>query len=426
MEERYLKILEEKLQPALGCTEPIAIALAGAVAAANSQDDWITGIRVLASGNIIKNAMAVIIPGTRDAGVQMAVTLGALSRKNSHRQLEVLSDVDEEMIAEARRLIGLGLVTLELADTPKKLYIEVELKTRKDTVRTLIEDEHANVTLVEVDGTPVFRKNEAGEEGASGVKSTDFMSLDGIFGFVDNVEVGKLSRIREAIRLNRAVCEEGLAAPYGLEVGRTAQAGMESGLLGGGIANRAIALTAAGSDARMSGAVMTVMSNSGSGNQGITATMPVVAVGEKLGLEEEKILRGAALSNLVSIYIKARFGMLSALCGATVAATGASVGITYLLGGDPAAMKRSVKNMIGNLAGIICDGAKPGCAFKVANCAGSAVNAALLAVDGHEIKGNEGLVADTAEETIENFCRISRECSTELDRTILDIMVAKA
>lgn len=425
MEEQYLNILEAKLKPALGCTEPIAIALAGAIAAANSKGDWITRIRVAASGNILKNAMAVIIPGTSDSGVQLAVTLGVLSKKNATKELEVLADVDQDMISEAKRLISLGWVHVEVADTNKKLYIEVDLHTRDDVVRAVIEDQHTNLTVIEVNGENVYHKgNEAsGDAGKEGDPS--FMTLDGIFDFAETIPLEKLDLIRESIRMNRAICEEGLKNPYGLEVGRTAWKGMKSGLLGGGIANSAIAVTAAGSDARMAGASMAVMSNSGSGNQGITATMPVVAVGEKLGLPEERIVRAATLSNLVSIYIKARFGVLSALCGATVAATGASVGITSLLDGDRDALKRSIKNMIGNLAGIICDGAKPGCAFKVANCAGSAVNAALLAVDGHEILGNEGIVAATAEDTIENFCRISRDCSTELDEAILDIMVSK-
>ena len=425
MEQQYLNILEAKLKPALGCTEPIAIALAGAIAAANSKGDWITRIRVSASGNILKNAMAVTIPGTTDAGVQLAVTLGVLSKNNAEKQLEVLAEVDQGMIDEAKRLIALGWVHVEVADTDKKLYIEVELHTRDDVVRTIIEDQHTNLTLIEVDGKALYQKGESESGDAAKEGDTSFMTLDGIVDFVETVPLERLGLIRESIRMNRAICEEGLKNPYGLEVGRTAKRNMENGLLGGGIANSAIAITAAGSDARMAGASMAVMSNSGSGNQGITATMPVVAVGEKLGLPEERIIRAAAMSNLVSIYIKARFGVLSALCGATVAATGASMGITYLLDGDRQALKRSIKNMIGNLAGIICDGAKPGCAFKVANCAGSAVNAALLAIDGHEICGNEGIVAATAEETIENFCRISRDCSTELDEAILDIMVSK-
>lgn len=422
MEEQYLKALEEKLKPAIGCTEPIAIALAGALAASNSQGSWIKAINVKASGNIIKNAMSVIIPGTRDTGIVMAVLLGVLSKVHSHQQLEVLKGVDSVMITEAKRLEGLGLVTLEVADTPKKLYIEVILTTDKDLVRTVIQDGHTNLTLVEVDGLVVFTKDDLVSQGGLDF-SLDFMTLDGIIEFVDTIDLDSLGLIRESIRMNRAIAEEGLRGSYGLEVGKTARKYKDSGMLGQGIANQAIALTAAGSDARMSGVMLPAMSNSGSGNQGITATLPVVAVGEKMGLEEEKIIRGAALSNLVSIYIKDRFGVLSALCGATVAATGASCGITYLLGGDGAQIKMAIKNMIGNLAGIVCDGAKPGCAFKVANCAGSAVNAALLAIDGHQIGGGEGIVAGTAEETIENFCRISREASTDLDKIILDIMV---
>lgn len=425
IEDKYIKTLESKLKPALGCTEPIAIALAGAIAGANSKGDWIEGITVKASGNIIKNAMSVIIPGTRDTGVKMAVTLGVLAKNNSKLELEVLKDINQEMIDEAKRLVDLGLIKLELANTEKKLYIEVELKTSVDRVRTIIEDGHTNLTLIEVDDQEVFHKDQQVVSSGESQSNLDFMTLDGIIEFANKVDLEYLGIIEEAITMNYAIANEGLKGTYGLGVGKMAYTGMSDGVLGEGIANRAIALTAAGSDARMAGAMLACMSNSGSGNQGITATMPVVAVGEKLGLDGEKIIRGVTLSNLFSIYIKERFGVLSALCGATVAATGASAGITYILGGDSKKIKMSVKNMIGNLGGIICDGAKPGCALKVANCAGSAVNSALLAIKGQEIHGDEGIVADTAEATIDNYCRISRECSGDLDKVILDIMVSK-
>lgn len=424
MEERILQLLAEKLKPAIGCTEPIAIALAGGIAKKNSLGGAVEKIKVAASGNIIKNAQAVIIPGTGEAGIDLALSLGVVLFKNADQGLEILKEVKESDIKAAKRLIDEGLVEVELKDTDKTLYIEVILTTEKDKVKVVIEDEHTNVSLIEVDGKVIFTKEDKGrkEEGST---ELSWLTIDSIYDFITEVDILKLGIIRESIRLNSNISLEGLNKGYGLEVGPTIRRNIDSGLLDEGLANLAAMKTAAASDARMSGVVMPVMSNTGSGNQGITATVPVLAVAEKLGADEDKILRAVALSHLITIYIKARFGVLSALCGATVAGTGASCGIVYLLGGGREDLDRVVNNMLGNVAGMLCDGAKPGCALKVATCATSAVNSALLALGDKKIEGNEGIVGNTLEETVDNFCRLSKETSNTIDKSILDIMVGK-
>ena len=424
-ERQYLELLKAKLKVAIGCTEPIAIALATATAMAHSRGKTIRSLRITASGNIIKNAMAVTIPGTQDSGILLAAALGLLSAEDAALGLEVLRGVDEKRLEEAKGLVAMGVISLGLADVPEKLYIQVLLQTELDLVEVRIEKEHANITSIQVDGKEIL--SQAGMvEQPSGEPLFQDITLEGALRFVGEVDLEKLSWIRESIRLNRSIGEEGLKNPYGLEVGRSRRKRIDQGVLGKDILNQAVALTAAGTDARMSGALYAVMSNSGSGNQGITATLPVLAVADLMDLGEEETIRGVALSNLVAILVKKDFGVLSALCGATVAATGAACGIVYLLGGGLPEMEMAIKNMLGNVAGIFCDGAKPGCALKVGTVTAGAVNAALMAMDGLYVGGSEGIVADSAEDSIANFCRISREASLPLDQLILDIMVKKA
>ena len=434
MSNRLLDLLNEKLKPALGCTEPIAIALAGATAGQYSHGEDIENIEVNASGNIIKNAMGVMLPSVNEAGIDLAVTLGVLSSANYDTMLEVLKDVDESMIKKAKEIIEEGKVTINLADTDKKLYIEVILTTKKDKVKVVIEDNHTNITLIEVDGKEILQKagSEDGREKANIRKSksesdslTDKLTLEEIYEFVNKVDVKDLKIVEESISLNKKISEEGLQNSYGLEVARNILANIEKGYYHDDIQKVASYVTAAGSDARMGGAKLAVMSNSGSGNQGIVATLPVVAVGEKLNLDKDMILKGVALSHLITIFIKLRFGVLSAFCGAVVAAIGASCGIVYILGGNLENIEMAINNMVGNITGMICDGAKPGCALKVAQVTSTAVDSALLSLSGKSVGEMDGIVTGNAEATLENFTRLSREASTVLDDIILDSMINK-
>lgn len=427
MEERILALLEEKLKPALGCTEPIAIAYGAARAMAAGSGKEIRRISVIASGNILKNAMAVIIPGTGESGIPLAAALGALSPERGAAELEVLKGVSQERILEARALVEEGKVAVSLSPTVKLLYIEVILETEKGTLRSILEDGHTKLTYLEAEGRILLDSRIQGEKKAEKPQGeAEPVSLDQILNFADNVPLERLGIIREALRLNEKISGEGLSDHYGHEVGRTIALQMEMGLLGKDLEQYVAARTAAASDARMAGATLPVMSNSGSGNQGLTATLPILAAGEFLGKGEEEIIRAAALSSLVSIYIKKDFGVLSALCGATVAGTGAAAGLTRLLGGDREAVRRAIGNMLGNVSGIFCDGAKPGCALKVATSVKAAVMAAFLALEKKGVQGQEGIVANQAEDSIRNFCRLSRRSSLNLDNLILEIMVEKA
>jgi L-cysteine desulfidase len=428
MSKNLIKLLNEKLKPALGCTEPIAIALAGAVAMHHSQGSELISIEVKASGNIIKNAMGVMLPSVNEAGIDLAVTLGVLSSENHNMKLEVLSSVDEKMIEKAKELIKQGRIDIKLADTDKKLYIEVILFTDKDRTRVIIEDNHTNITLIEIDDSVIMSNSVSlGEEGSENEANLKFdkLTLDDIFQFIDQVDVKELKIIEDSIEMNKKISDEGLKNSYGLEVARNIKANIEKGYYYDDIQKVASYITAAGSDARMGGAKMAVMSNSGSGNQGIVATMPVVAVGEKLKIDGDVILKGVALSHLISIYIKERFGVLSAFCGAVVAGIGASCGIVYILGGKRENIEMAINNIVGNITGMICDGAKPGCALKVAQVASTAVDSALLSLAGKRVSGLDGIVTDNTVETLNNFTRLSTEASTIMDKIILDSMLNK-
>lgn len=426
MSKNLIKLLNEKLKPALGCTEPIAIALAGAVAMHHSQGHDVVSIEVKASGNIIKNAMGVMLPSVNEAGIDLAVALGVLSHQNHNMKLEILSSVDEKMIKVAKEIIAQGKITINLAETDKKLYIEVRLITDKDKTKVVIQDNHTNVTLIEVDEKIVFINEDSVDNGKDAEKGKeDQLTLEDIFEFIDEVNVNELKIVEESVVMNRKISDEGLKNIYGLEVARNIKSNIEKGFYYEDIQKVASYITAAGSDARMGGAKMAVMSNSGSGNQGIVATMPVVAVGERLSIKNDVILRGVALSHLITIYIKEKFGVLSAFCGAVVAGIGASCGIVYIMGGSREKIEMAIINMVGNITGMICDGAKPGCALKVAQVASTAVDSALLSLAGVRVSGLDGIVTDSTVETVDNFTRLSIEASKLMDKIILDSMLKK-
>ena len=372
-----MDIINRELVVARGCTEPIAIATAAAIAR-RYVFGRIISINVNASRNILKNAMSVKIPGTNSCGINLAAALGTLVQVLDKNLL--LMEVKDEDMENALKMIKSGVVTVQLADSSKKLYIEVVVETEQSKSRVIIEDEHNNVALIEVDGKKLKNKTIKNVKTSKKFASTnmDFLSLDFILEFVQQVDIRKLGLIKDAIEMNMNICLEGLSKPYGLNVGRSIKSKMELGILAKDTANYAVALTAAGSDARMAGSGLPAMSNSGSGNQGISATIPVVVFAEAFDSDEDDLLRAVTLSNLITIYIKSRLGRLSALCGATIAATGACCGITYIMGGGDAEIKSAIQNITGNVTGIICDGAKAGCALKVATCTTAAINLLLL------------------------------------------------
>lgn len=422
--EKIFDILNRELVMALGCTEPVAIAYAAALAGKYVKDRMAFHIKVSASGNVIKNAMAVSIPGAGGSGINLAAALGILA--HTDKNLELLTGLTNEDIENAKKMIKEGVVTVEIADSPKKLYIEVIVETQKSYARVVIEDAHTNVVLIEVDKQIIKNNQTCSMVQLDEKENIKFLTLDAIWEFTNLVDVKELDIIKDSIELNMKIGLEGLKNPYGLQVGRTIKENTDSNILSGDISTYAIALTAAGSDARMAGCVMPVMSNSGSGNQGISATLPVVVFAERLKVEREKMIRAVTISHLITIYIKLKFGRLSALCGATISGIGASCGITYLLGGGIKEIKSAIQNMLGNVTGMLCDGAKPGCALKIATCTSAAIQSALIAMHGITIQSSDGIIENDPEQTIENLCRLGNQGTLEADKIILEIMLKKA
>ncbi|MDD3985319.1 MAG: L-serine ammonia-lyase, iron-sulfur-dependent, subunit alpha [Methanobacterium sp.] len=396
-DEKFFNLLKRELIVALGCTEPNSIAYAAALAKHYAKGNQINKVEVIASRNVIKNAMSVGIPGTDSCGINLAAALGIFA-ENLDKNLEVLANIKDHDIRNAQKMVENGLITVQLADSPK-LYVEVIVKTEESYSRVIIEDIHNNVVLIEVNGKNIVDIQKNMNKQIFNYETTeedhDFLNMDSILEFINHVDIKKLDLIRESIDLNKKICLEGLNKPYGLRVGSSIKTNMENGFISDIIMNYATALTAAGSDARMAGSVLPVMSNSGSGNQGISATIPVVAFAEKLNSDEDTLIRGVVLSNLITIYIKLFLGRLSALCGATIAATGASCGITYIMGGGEKEIKSSLQNMLGNITGIICDGAKAGCALKVATCTTAAIQSTLITLEGNTIKPTNGIIEKT-------------------------------
>ncbi len=422
--DKFIERLEKELVITLGCTEPIAIAFAAALAKKHVKGEIITSVEVLASANVLKNAMAVAIPGAHGCGVNLAAALGVLAGDFT-LGLEVLSGLSQGDVDQAKMMIEEKKVTVGVANSSKKLYIEVVVKTPQSSARVVVADEHTKVVLIEVDGKLLLNTLSENETYQSGKLEDSFITLDSIWDFVQCVRMNDLTIIKKAIELNTNVGLEGLTNTYGLQVGKTIQESIRKGVLSDDLITHAMALTAGASDARMAGCTMPVMSNSGSGNQGISATLPVVAAGERLGVANEKLIRAVTLSNLIAIYIKLKIGRLSALCGATASGTGASCGITYLLGGGKAEIKAAIQNMQGNTTGMFCDGAKTGCAMKLSTCTSAAVQSAIMATEGKVIQSTDGIIERTAEQTIENLGRLANQGSPEVDRIILDIMVHK-
>lgn len=420
---KFLELLARELVVALGCTEPVAVAYAAALARKNARGAEVVAVKVRVSGNVLKNAMSVTIPGTNHCGVDMAAALGVVAG-DADKMLEVLSGVTESDVKAAEALIRRGVVRMEIAESSNKLYIEVSVQTSVSNARAVIIDEHTRVDIVEVDGVVVSR-GDGSSQPPSDTMEMDFLDIDTIWDFAMTADLKEIDIVKQSITLNESIAAEGLQNPWGLQVGRTMKKYISQNVLGDDLVNDAVAFTAAATDARMAGCSLPVVSNSGSGNQGISATLPVLAVGKRVKAPADKVLRAITLSHLLTIYIKGKFGRLSALCGAVVSGTGASCGIVYLLGGGLAEVKMAVQNMLGNLTGMLCDGAKPGCALKVATCTNAAVQSALLAISGFGIKPTDGIIERSPLNSIENLCRIGNQGTRETDKIILDIMLNK-
>ena len=434
-QSEIIELIRKEVKPALGCTEPIAVALAVAKAmeiietSTSCEDGWryTAGytIKVEVSGNILKNGMGVGIPGTGMVGLHIASALGAVCGKSSYG-LEVLHDLDDRSIAQAKEMVSEERIAVGIADTPLKLYVKaIVTDTCKNKAYAVIENDHDNIVETGFGDTVLTsaRKQEACVEQKT---TLDYkLTVKEIFEFASTVAYEDIGFILESRTLNLALAEEGMRGNYGLRVGHAISASANKEVFGGDFLSYAMALTAAASDARMAGCTLAAMSNSGSGNQGITVTMPVIAYSIKYKTSDEELARALVLSHLIAIHIKGYLGKLSALCGCVIASTGSSCGLVYLRGGDYEQICSAIKNMIGNITGMVCDGAKVGCAMKVASGVSCALQSAVLAREGMCISEHDGIIEKDIEKTIQNLGKIGSVGMQHTDNMILDIMVCK-
>ena len=435
-EAEIIELIRKEVKPALGCTEPIAVALAVAKAMEIIEDklapasDWRMGrdygLRVEVSGNILKNGMGVGIPGTGMVGLHIAAALGAVCGRSEYG-LEVLNDQDEVSIAHAKELVEGKSVTIGLAETTLKLYVKAYVDYDGHCAWAVIENDHDNIVETSFDSTVLTSsRKEAGIECPDQKTTPDYhLTVREIVDFASTVAYEDIEFILESRTLNLALAKEGLSGKYGLKVGYAINLDDNREVFGGDFLCYAMSLTAAASDARMAGCTLAAMSNSGSGNQGITVTMPVIAYSIRYGTDDERLARALVLSHLIAIHIKGYLGKLSALCGCVIASTGSACGLVYLRGGDYGQICAAIKNMIGNITGMVCDGAKVGCAMKVASGVSSALQSAVLAREGICISAHDGIIENDIEKTIRNLGQIGSVGMQHTDNMILDIMVCK-
>ena len=421
-----LGLLKQEVKPALGCTEPICVAIAVARAAAVFEGQAPEKVEVSVSSNILKNAMGVGIPGTGQIGLPIAAALAVVCGHYEYG-LEVLKDVSTESVERAREYVGEGRISVSVSSSPKLLYAEAFCRFEGGhTSRCIIEDSHDTIVYVEKDGETVLdRRGGASEGSATASLDGKGLTIEKAYEFACSARLEDLGLMYKEVEMNLALAEEGLKGDYGLKVGRTISDRVKRNIFGSGLMTSCMAMTAAASDARMAGCTLPAMSNSGSGNQGITVSMPVIAAAREMGSTQEELTRALTMGNLVAIHIKSYLGKLSALCGCVVASTGSSCGIVMLNKGSFTQICYAIKNMIGNITGMVCDGAKEGCAMKVASGVSCSVQSAMLALDGICVPSTDGIIDDDVEKTIRNLGEIGSKGMKATDAMILDIMVCK-
>ena len=421
-QEQIISLIKKEVVPAIGCTEPTAVSLCVAKATE------VLGCRpkkinVYLSANILKNAMGVGIPGTKMVGLPIAIALGALIGKSDYC-LEVLRDLKAEDVEEGKKYIAEKRIEIALKENIQdNLYIEVHCFAGDNESIAIIQGTHTNFSYIARNGEVLCDKEccDSKEECSDDIQ----LSFAKVYDFSINVPVSEICFILKAAELNRAASNLSAQGSYGHNVAKTVTGSLGKKIFGDSMLSHMMSYTAAACDARMDGAMIPVMSNSGSGNQGITATLPVLTYAEDTDCTEEQLIRALMLSHLTVVYIKQKLGRLSALCGCVAAATGASCGITYLMGGDYSQLTFAVKNMVGNITGMICDGAKPSCALKISSGVSTAVLSAIMAMEHKVVTSLEGIVDDDVDKTIENLTSIGAVGMQETDKLVLKIMTSK-
>lgn len=419
---QIIALVKSEVIPAIGCTEPIAVALcvAKATEVLGKRPEKIT---VLLSTNILKNAMGVGIPGTGMIGLPIAVALGALIGKSAY-QLEVLKDSTPDAVEEGKRFIDEKRIHISLKnDIEEKLYIEVCCEAGADKATAIIAGGHTCFTYITRNGDILLDKQTVScTEADDNILD---LTLRKVYDFAMTAPLDDIRFILDTARLNKAAAERSFEGEYGHGLGKILRGTYEHRIMGDSVFSHILSYTSGACDARMAGAMIPVMSNSGSGNQGISATLPVLVYAEENGKSEEELIRALMLSHLTVIYIKQSLGRLSALCGCVVAATGSSCGITWLMGGTYEQVAYAVQNMIANLTGMICDGAKPSCALKVTTGVSTAVLSAIMAMENRCVTSVEGIIDEDVDQSIRNLTTIGSKGMNETDKLVLEIMTSK-
>ena len=423
-------ILQIEVTPALGCTEPVAIALGAAAAASLLPEKAIDRIELWVDPNIYKNGMAVVIPGTGGMiGLEASAAVGAFGGDPS-LGLEVLNTLDKRAVEKAQALLDKDGVEVHLLEK-SGLHIKSVVSSGKDRAGSEIKELHSNIVALTLNDSPVtdseLLSKMVGSSGKSALAVLEEwlmeLTLEDIYELIDEVDEDDLLFLKKGVEYNVALAEHGLKYGSGLGIGKASERLLKQKLLVKDMASSARILTSAAADARMSGANLPAMSSAGSGNHGLTAILPIWAIKDYIDHDEETVLRAIALSHIITAYVKAHTGRLSAVCGCSVAAgAGATAGITYLVGGNVDHMAGAIKNIMEDLAGVICDGAKAGCALKLNTAAGAAVQAALFSLQGINVQDTDGIIGDSTKQTIQNLGKLSHQGMVETDRTILQIM----
>ena len=423
--QSIIRLIHREVIPAIGCTEPIAVALACAKAA-EVLGDRPERVEVYLSANILKNAMGVGIPGTGMVGLPIAIALGSLIGRSAYG-LEVLKDLSPEGLAAGKAMVERKCISIALKEQVDKLYIEVVSHRGDEESRVVISHAHTHFSFIARNGEVLYNEESGASQEELEADEEIALNFGLVYDFAMQMPLDEIRFILETARVNEAAAKASMEAGcYGHTVSQTFAGEFGKRFLGDSVYTHMLAMTAAACDARMDGAMIPVMSNSGSGNQGLSATLPVVSFAKDMQSSEEQLIRALMLSHLMVIYIKQSLGRLSALCGCVVAATGASCGITYLMGGSRQQLTYAIKNMIGNITGMICDGAKPSCALKVSSGVSTAMLSALMAMEQKVVTPVEGIIDEDVDRSIANLTSIGSKGMESTDRLVLDIMTAKA
>jgi len=421
---QIIELIHREVIPAIGCTEPMAVALAAA-RAAELLGEKPDQIDVFLSCNVLKNAMGVGIPGTGMVGLPIAIALGMIVGKSAYG-LEVLKDLTPDALEKGKEMVASRCISIQLKENVDKLYIEIDSRGATSKANVIIAHNHTDIVYEEKDGEILrdHRKKSCPEETEEECRDLK-LTFEVVYAFAMETALEEICFIKETADINKRAAEESIHNNFGHTVGRIVSGPAGKKWLGDSCYTRMLAMTAAACDARMDGAMIPVMSNSGSGNQGLAATLPVLSFAEDIKCSEEELIRALMLSHLMVIYVKQSLGRLSALCGCVVAATGASCGITYLMGGNKQQISYAIKNMIGNLTGMICDGAKPSCAMKVSSGVSTAMLSALMAMEDKVVSSAEGIIDEDVDKSVANLTVIGSKGMEATDRLVLDIMTGK-